>query len=76
VHGFEQSGNFPQPDYYQIQKRRTGMTKNVGDADKTIRIILGAILFVIGIFVQMGTGWRIGLFAVAAIAFVTAFVGL
>jgi hypothetical protein len=52
------------------------MTKNVGGADRTIRFIIGVVLLIIGIAVQMGTGWKIGVFAVAVIALVTAFVSL
>lgn len=52
------------------------MKKNVGGADKTIRIILGVILIMAGVFAPLTTGFRVGLFAVAAVAFVTAFTGL
>jgi hypothetical protein len=51
------------------------MKKNVGGVDKTIRIIVGIALLIVGIFVQMSTGLRIGAFAVAAIALITATVG-
>ena len=51
------------------------MEKNLGDIDKTIRIIVGIVLLIVGIFVQMGTGLRITSFVVAAIALGTAFVG-
>ena len=51
------------------------MKKNVGNVDKTIRIIVGIALIIVGIFVQMSTGLRIGAFAVAAIALITATVG-
>lgn len=52
------------------------MKKNVGNFDKTIRILAGIVFVLVGIFAPMGVGWRIGSFAVAAIAFVTAFAGL
>jgi hypothetical protein len=52
------------------------MKKNVAGFDKIIRIIAGAALVIVGIFAPVGMGWRIGSFAVAGIAFVTAFVGL
>ncbi len=51
------------------------MKKNVASFDKLIRIIAGMALVIAGIFAPVGMGWRIGLFAVAGIAFVTAFVG-
>ena len=51
------------------------MKKNVGGADKTIRIILGIALLIAGTIVQMSTGMRIGAFAIAAVALVTAFTG-
>ena len=50
------------------------MTANIGSIDRTIRIIAGVILLIAGIFVPVGTGWRIGIFAVAVIALATAFV--
>lgn len=51
------------------------MEKNVGGMDKTIRIVVGLVLLVAGIFVQMGTGLRVASLAVAAIALGTAFTG-
>ncbi len=51
------------------------MKKNVGNLDRNVRIILGVLLFAAGTLMQMGTGWRIGLIAVAAVAFTTAFTG-
>jgi len=51
------------------------MKKNVGGVDKTIRIILGIALLITGAIVQMSTGLRIGAFAIAAVALVTAFTG-
>jgi hypothetical protein len=52
------------------------MKKNVGGIDKAIRFIIGIILVLVGFFVQMSTGLRIGAFVVAAIAIITAFTGL
>ncbi len=51
------------------------MKKNVGGIDKVIRFIIGIVLALVGIFVQMSTGLRIGFFVVAAIAILTAFTG-
>jgi len=52
------------------------MKKNVGGIDKAIRVIIGIVLLLVGIFVQMGIGWRIGIFVLAGVAFLTAFVSL
>jgi hypothetical protein len=52
------------------------MKKTVGGIDRTIRIVVGSVLLLAGIFVQMGTGWRIGALTVAAVAYLTAFTGL
>ena len=49
------------------------MKKNVGGIDKALRIIVGIALVIVGIFAPIGLRWRIGTFAAAAIAFVTAF---
>jgi hypothetical protein len=51
------------------------MGKNVGSMDRTIRIIIGMVLLIAGIFVQMGTGLRGAAFVIAVIALGTAFVG-
>ena len=50
------------------------MNKNVGSMDRNIRIIAGIIFLLTGFFAQISTGLKIGAFAVAAIALVTAFV--
>ncbi len=50
------------------------MKQNVGGVDKMIRIILGIVLFIVGIIVQMGTGWTMVVFIVAGIALVTGLV--
>jgi hypothetical protein len=52
------------------------MEKNVAGFDKIIRIIAGFAFVIVGIFAPFSMGWRVGSFAVAGIAFVTAFVGL
>lgn len=51
------------------------MKKNVGGIDRTIRIIIGTVLLLAGILAQVSTGWRVGLFVVAAVAYITAFTG-
>lgn len=49
------------------------MEKNVGGIDRNIRIVLGIAFLAIGVFTRMGTGLKIGAFAVAVIAFATAY---
>ncbi|HZW13408.1 MAG TPA: DUF2892 domain-containing protein [Noviherbaspirillum sp.] len=49
--------------------------KNVGGADKTIRIVVGVVMITLAMFADMTTGWRIVAWVVAAISFVTAVVG-
>jgi hypothetical protein len=51
------------------------MKKNVGGIDKILRLVVGIVLALVGFFVQVSTGLRIGIFAVAAIALITAFTG-
>ena len=51
------------------------MSKNVGSIDRNIRIIVGGVFLIVGLFAQISTGLKTGAFAVAAIAFVTAFTG-
>lgn len=51
------------------------MTRNVGIIDRNIRIIAGIVLLLAGLFTELGTGIRIGAFALAVIAFATAFLG-
>jgi hypothetical protein len=51
------------------------MEKNVGGIDKVLRFIVGIVLALVGFFVQMSTGLRVGVFVVAAIALITAFTG-
>jgi hypothetical protein len=51
------------------------MQKNVGSIDRNIRIVIGVIFLLIGLFAQISTGLRTGAFVVAAIAIVTAFTG-
>jgi len=50
------------------------MKNNVGSLDKMIRIIIGVVLAAVGAFAPVGTGWRIAVFAVGAVAFITAFI--
>jgi hypothetical protein len=52
------------------------MVKNVGGTDKAIRVVLGVVLILAGIFLQVNTGLRIALFIVSGVALVTAFTGL
>ena len=51
------------------------MSKNVGSIDRNIRIIVGGVFLIVGLFAQISTGLKTGAFAVAAIALVTAFTG-
>jgi hypothetical protein len=51
------------------------MKKNVGGADKAVRVVVGIVLALVGFFVNMSTGLRIGAFVVAFIALATAFSG-
>jgi hypothetical protein len=52
------------------------MKKTVGGIDKGIRIIIGLILILGGLFCPLATGWRVLVFIVAAISLITAFTGL
>jgi hypothetical protein len=61
--------------FWNTPGRGGKMKKNVAGFDKTIRIIAGIALVIVGIFAPLGMGWRIGSFAVAGVAFVTGFVG-
>ncbi len=51
------------------------LENNVGGVDKTVRIVLGMVLLVAGLFVKGGGLGQWFLFLLAAIAFVTAFLG-
>jgi len=51
------------------------MNKNVGSMDRNIRIIAGLIFLSAGLLTEVSTGLKIGAFAVAGIAFFTAFAG-
>jgi len=51
------------------------MSKNVGSIDRNIRIVVGGVFLIVGLFAQISTGLKTGAFAVAAIALVTAFTG-
>jgi hypothetical protein len=61
---------------YQNTSWRIDMDKNVGGADKSIRVVLGVVLILAGIFFQVSTGLRIALLIVSGVALVTAFTGL
>ena len=52
------------------------MKENVGNLDKNIRFLIGAILVLIGLFVPMHLEWRVVLFVAAAVALLTGFFGL
>lgn len=51
------------------------MKKNVGGIDKVLRLIIGFVLLLVGLFMPLSTGLRVGAFVVAAIALITAFTG-
>jgi len=50
------------------------MKANVGSTDKTIRIILGVVLLIVGFSVQMSAGLKTVVFVISGIALVTAFI--
>jgi hypothetical protein len=50
------------------------MKSNVGGIDRTLRIIVGIVLLLVGLAAPLEMTWRIVALAVAAIALVTAFV--
>jgi hypothetical protein len=52
------------------------MQHNVGGIDRQIRIVLGAVLVLAGLFAPLDPVWRIVFFVGAAIAFITAITGL
>lgn len=51
------------------------LTRNVGGADKTIRIIVGIVMIVLMLFADLDATWEVVAGVVAAISLVTAFVG-
>ena len=51
------------------------MEKNVGSADKAVRIAVGASLILAGVFAPVGTVAKGVMFVVAAVALFTAFYG-
>ncbi|MFN2114248.1 MAG: DUF2892 domain-containing protein [Anaerolineae bacterium] len=51
------------------------MTKNVGNVDKIIRIVLGLVLLGAAIFMDLSTTLQVILFVVAAIALITGLLG-
>lgn len=50
------------------------MKSNVGGIDRTLRIIVGIVLLLVGLLAPLEMTWRIVALVVAAIALVTAFV--
>ncbi len=50
------------------------MKCNVGGTDRTIRIVIGILLAVVGLFAQIEMIWRVVALVIAAIALITAFV--
>lgn len=50
------------------------MKSNVGGADRTVRIIVGIALLLVGLVAPLEMTWRIVALVIAAIALVTAFV--
>lgn len=47
------------------------MKCNVGKVDMAMRLVVGAVLVIIGLTVPMNTAWQVVLFVLAAIALVT-----
>lgn len=52
------------------------MQKNVGAIDQKIRLLIGSILLLIGLFVPMSTTFQVIVLVLAAVAFLTGFVRL
>jgi hypothetical protein len=52
------------------------MKRNVGGIDRNIRIVLGIALLVVGLAAPIEMTWRIVALVIAAIALVTAAVGM
>ena len=50
------------------------MNKNMGQADRWIRVILGIVLVLVGIFAATGV-WAGALYAIGAILIVTSLIG-
>lgn len=50
------------------------MKANVGSVDKTLRIVIGVVLLIIGFSVPMSAGLKTVVFVISGIALVTAFV--
>jgi Inner membrane protein YgaP-like, transmembrane domain len=60
-----------------LNKAKGGQVKkNIGGIDKGIRIVIGVVLMLGGIFYPMSTGWRIGVLIIAGITLINAFIGL
>jgi hypothetical protein len=52
------------------------MKKNIGGVDKGLRIVIGFILILGGIFYPMSAGWRIGVLIVAGLTLFNALIGI
>lgn len=52
------------------------MKQNVGGIDRQIRILMGAVLVLAGLFAPLDPVWRTVVFVAGAIAFITAITGL
>lgn len=50
------------------------MQKNVGSIDRNIRVVLGIVFLIAGLFLHVGTELKTVLFVVAAIALATAYI--
>jgi hypothetical protein len=64
------------PVCYGYTSRGGKMKKNIGGLDKGIRIVVGFVLILGGIFYPMSTGWRVGVFIIAGLTLINAFIGL
>lgn len=51
------------------------MARNVGGIDRTVRIVLGAVLVLAGILASVSVAARVVMVAAGAIALITAFTG-
>jgi hypothetical protein len=49
------------------------MKRNVGGLDRTVRIVLGIVLLIVGLLAPIEMLWRVVALVIAAIALVTAF---
>jgi hypothetical protein len=58
----------------QVQIQEAIMNCNVGGIDRTVRIVAGIALLLVGLLVPMETVWQAVVLIIAAVALVTAFV--